>query len=101
MGSKMVNKQAAHSEVGASQKKRLVHEGTVVSTAMDKTIVVRVENRFKHPVMGKIVRSFKKYKAHDEQEVASMGDVVEVVECRPLSATKYMTLVRVVKRHQG
>lgn len=72
--------------------------GTVVSAAMDKTIVVRVERKFKHPVVGKIVRTFKKYSAHDEAQTACVGDVVEIAECRPLSRTKHMMLKNVVKR---
>jgi len=82
-----------------AEKRVLVLKGTVVSNAMDKTIVVRVENKFKHPVVGKIVSTFKKYKAHDEQEQAEVGDLVEIFECRPLSATKYMMLKGIVKRH--
>ena len=59
---------------------------------MNKTIVVKVERKFKDPVVGKIVRTFKKYKAHDEQGQAQVGDFVEITECRPLSRTKHMTL---------
>lgn len=71
--------------------------GVVVSDKMDKTIVVRVERKFKHTELGKIMRSFKKYKAHDERNEARCGDMVEIVECRPLSRTKHMTLSAVVK----
>ena len=82
-------------------KRPLTLSGTVLSNAMDKTIVVRVENKFKHPVVGKIVSTFKKYKVHDEHEQAHVGDLVEIFECRPLSATKYMTLKQIVKRHKA
>jgi len=96
----MVDKQK-HTAEETAVKRSLTLTGTVTSDAMDKTIVVRVENKFKHPVVGKIVSTFKKYKAHDEQEQASKGDLVEIFECRPLSATKYMMLGRIIKRHQA
>ena len=62
--------------------------GTVVSNKMDKTITLRVERRVKHPVYGKFVRKSKKIHAHDAENVCSIGDVVTVEECRPLSKTK-------------
>ena len=73
-------------------------EGEVVSCKMDKTIVVRVSRLFKHPVMGKTVKSYKKYKAHDENGVAQLGDWVEIAMCRPLSKTKHMMLHRIVRK---
>jgi small subunit ribosomal protein S17 len=76
-------------------QKRIV-TGTVVSDAMDKTVVVRVERSYRDPKLHKIIRSFKKYKVHDEQEVAQVGDVVEFYQTRPLSKTKYMTLHKIV-----
>lgn len=79
-----------------ARQKRAV-SGVVVSAAMDKTIVVKVERKFKHATIGKIVRTFKKYKAHDEANEAKAGDVVEIVESRPLSRTKHMQLQRVIK----
>ena len=62
--------------------------GTVVSNKMDKTITLRIERRVKHPVYGKFVRRSKKIHAHDAENVCSIGDVVTVEECRPLSKTK-------------
>ena len=62
--------------------------GTVVSNRMDKTITLRVERRVKHPVYGKFVRKSKKIHAHDAENSCSVGDVVTVEECRPLSKTK-------------
>ena len=79
-----------------ARQKRAV-SGVVVSAAMDKTIVVKVERKFKHATMGKIVRTFKKYKAHDEANEANAGDLVELVESRPISRTKHMQLQRIVK----
>jgi len=62
--------------------------GEVVSDRMTKTIVVRVERRFRHPQFKKVVTSFKKLYAHDEKEEASIGDLVRIQETRPLSKTK-------------
>lgn len=72
--------------------------GTVVSDKMDKTITVLVERVAHHPVYSKIMRQAKKYKAHDEKEVANMGDTVRIRETRPLSKTKRWVLVEVVKK---
>lgn len=73
-------------------------EGEVVSDKMHKTIVVRVERIFQHPHLGKVIRRFKKFKAHDENNNAKVGDWVEIIECRPLSKTKHMTLQKVVRK---
>ena len=75
-------------------KKELV--GTVVSAKNNKTITVLVETYKKHPKYGKRVKYSKKFTAHDETNLAKTGDVVEIMECRPLSATKRFRLVRVV-----
>jgi small subunit ribosomal protein S17 len=72
--------------------------GTVVSTSMDKTIVVKVSRLVKHPLYKKYVKRFTRLKAHDEQEEAKMGDVVQVYFTRPLSKTKRWRLDRIVKR---
>ncbi len=72
-----------------------VLQGTVVSDANEKTIVVRVERRFTHPVMKKTVRRSKKYHAHDEANVAKIGDTVWIEECAPISKNKRWTLVPV------
>tara|TARA_R110002124_G_scaffold63350_42_gene173524 strand:- start:35654 stop:35905 length:252 start_codon:yes stop_codon:yes gene_type:complete len=70
-----------------------VLQGTVVSDANDKTVVVRVERRFTHPVMKKTVRRSKKYQAHDEANVAKIGQIVLIEECAPISKNKRWTLV--------
>jgi small subunit ribosomal protein S17 len=62
--------------------------GTIVSDKGDKTVVVRVERRVKHPLYGKIIRLSKKYHAHDEKGEYKAGDVVRIQECRPLSKLK-------------
>ena len=72
--------------------------GEVVSTRMTKTIVVQVTNRSSHPVYKRIVTKRKKFYAHDEQETAKPGDIVRIVECRPLSKTKRWSLKDVVRR---
>ncbi len=71
--------------------------GTVVSDKMDKTITVLVETKRRHPLYGKRVKYSKKFKAHDENNVAKQGDIVKIMETRPLSATKRFRLVEVVK----
>lgn len=76
---------------------RKVIVGTVVSDKMDKTITVLVETKKKHPLYGKRVKYSKKYKAHDEEQVAKMGDTVKIMATRPLSATKRFRLIEVVK----
>jgi small subunit ribosomal protein S17 len=63
-------------------------QGTVVSDKPDKTVVVLVERRFRHPLMGKIVRRSKKFHAHDESNSFKAGDVVRIEECRPMSKLK-------------
>lgn len=73
-------------------------EGTVISDKMNKTITVKVWRTFRHPLFGKVVKKFKNYKVHDEKEIASIGDFVEIAECRPLSKTKHMILKRVISK---
>ena len=63
-------------------------QGTVVSDKTDKTVVVKVERRFTHPVMKKVVRRTKNYQAHDESNEHKVGDIVRIEECRPISKTK-------------
>ena len=77
---------------------RKVYRGTVVSDKMDKTITVIVETKKTHPLYGKRVKYFKKFKAHDENNEARMGDKVEIMETRPLSATKRFRLVKIVEK---
>ncbi len=78
---------------GRSQERR----GVVVSNAMDKTIVVKVDMIKQHPRYKKVIRRSKKFHAHDEQNQANVGDVVRIVETRPLSKTKTWRLVEVVE----
>ena len=76
---------------------RKTRTGKVVSNKMDKTIVVAIEEHVKHPLYKKIVKDTYKLKAHDENNVAKEGDIVRIMETRPLSATKRFRLVEVVE----
>ena len=78
--------------------RRKVLSGVVVSDKMNKTIVVLVEDRVKHPLYGKVMTKSTKLKAHDEENSAGIGDRVRVMETRPLSATKRWRLVEVIER---
>ncbi|MEY2815980.1 MAG: 30S ribosomal protein S17 [Microbacteriaceae bacterium] len=77
---------------------RKSRRGYVVSDKMDKTIVVEVEDRVKHPLYGKVIRRTTKIKAHDEANTAGIGDLVIIHETRPLSATKRWRLVEIVEK---
>ncbi|GMA69744.1 30S ribosomal protein S17 [Leuconostoc litchii] len=76
---------------------RKVYQGRVVSDKMDKTITVAVDTYVNHAVYGKRVKYTKKFKAHDEKNVAKQGDLVQIMETRPLSATKHFRLVKIVE----
>ena len=69
-------------------------QGTVVSDKNEKTIVVRVERRFTHPLLKKVVRRSKKYQAHDESNNAKVGDIVQIEECAPISKNKRWTVIQ-------
>ena len=75
-----------------------VKQGVVISNKMDKTIVVKVADYEPHPKYKKIMESNKNYKAHDENNVCNVGDVVRIVESRPISGDKRWTLVDVVEK---
>jgi small subunit ribosomal protein S17 len=77
---------------------RKVRRGYVVSDKMDKTAVVAVEDRVKHPLYGKVLRRTSKVKAHDEANTAGVGDLVLIMETRPLSATKRWRVVEVLEK---
>jgi len=77
---------------------RKIRVGRVVSDKMDKTIVVAVENRVRHPVIGKIVKRTYKLKAHDETNQCGIGDRVRVMETRPISKDKRWRLVTVIEK---
>ncbi|MCV7102077.1 30S ribosomal protein S17 [Mycobacterium palustre] len=78
--------------------RRKVRIGYVVSDKMQKTIVVELEDRMRHPLYGKIIRTTKKVKAHDEESTAGIGDRVSLMETRPMSATKRWRLVEILEK---
>jgi small subunit ribosomal protein S17 len=77
---------------------RKVREGLVVSDKMDKTVVVMVEDRVKHPKYGKVIRRTKRYKAHDAENACGVGDRVVLMETRPLSATKRWRVSQILEK---
>jgi small subunit ribosomal protein S17 len=78
-----------------------VLQGRVTSNAPDKTVTVRVERRFKHPLYGKVVTVSKKYLAHDEGNEYGVGDLVEITAARPISRRKRFTVTRLVEKARG
>ena len=77
---------------------RKSRQGLVVSTSMDKTIVVEVARRVRHLLYGKVMRKTKRYMVHDEKNVAAVGDSVTIMETRPLSRHKHWRLVEITKK---
>jgi small subunit ribosomal protein S17 len=86
------------SEQAVTRNTRKVREGLVVSDKMDKTVVVEVEDRVKHALYGKVMRRTSRLKAHDENNDCGIGDRVQLMETRPLSATKRWRVVSVLER---
>ena len=82
----------------AERNRRKERIGYVVSDKMQKTIVVELEDRTRHPLYGKIIRTTSKVKAHDEKGDAGVGDRVRIMETRPLSATKRWRIVEILER---
>jgi small subunit ribosomal protein S17 len=108
---KAATKQATAKDAGSKDKgpnhtprtpkargRRKMRIGYVVSDKMEKTIVVELEDRMRHPLYGKIIRTTKKVKAHDENSAAGIGDRVSLMETRPLSATKRWRLVEILEK---
>ena len=81
-----------------NQVNRKIRVGTVTSDKMDKTITVSIETVKQHPLYKKIIKTSKKYKVHDENNEAKVGDIVRIVETRPLSKDKRFTLMEIVKK---
>ena len=86
---------------GNAIKKKRSYQGVVISDKMEKTVVVSVETTYRHKQFGKILRRTKKYKVHDEREIAQIGDIVEFFSGRPVSKTKHMYIGRVVSGVAG
>jgi len=83
--------------VGKARGHRKKRVGIVLSDRMNKTIVVRVERRVRHPIYGRVIRKWTKFKVHDERNSAKVGDKVRIVETRPLSREKRWRLLEIVK----
>ncbi|MEV4296309.1 MULTISPECIES: 30S ribosomal protein S17 [Microbispora] len=90
--------EATETQTTETRNYRKTREGLVVSDKMDKTVVVAVEDRVKHPLYGKVIRRTTKYKAHDEQNSCGVGDRVLLMETRPLSATKRWRVVEILEK---
>ena len=84
---------------GKANKKTMT--GVVVSNKMDKTVVIKVERRFSHPVFKKVVKTTKKYKVHDEKNECLEGDLVRIQETRPLSKEKRWRLLGIISRDKS
>ena len=82
----------------ARRSGRKTRQGRVMSEKMDKTAVVAVESRIRHALYGRIVRRTRRYKAHDETNDCHVGDLVEIMECRPISKEKSWRVIRVLER---
>jgi small subunit ribosomal protein S17 len=80
------------------ERRKVTKVGIVVSDKMDKTIVVKVQRQYKHPLYKKIVRKHKKFKAHDENNECKIGDTVQIAESRPLSREKKWRLDSIIER---
>lgn len=85
-------------ETTVARNSRKVRQGVVVSISGNKTIVVQITERKRHPKYGKMMTSTKKFHVHDEENTAGVGDTVRIMETRPLSATKRWRLVEIVER---
>lgn len=90
--------ESANTAAAPERNYRKTQRGTVISDKMDKTIVVEVESHKKHGLYGKIIRTTKRFKAHDEQNTAGIGDSVRIMETRPLSKSKRWRLTEIVER---
>jgi len=88
----------SETSTAAPRRQRKVREGLVVSDKMNKTVVVAVEDRVKHPLYGKVMRRTSKLKAHDENNACGIGDRVLLMETRPLSATKRWRVVEILEK---
>ena len=92
------HKQASSPEGAAERGMRKVRQGVVVSNKMQKSVVVRVERTVRHPIYQKVLKQSKKYMAHNEDATVKEGDVVRIMECRPMSAHKRWRVIEVVQR---
>jgi small subunit ribosomal protein S17 len=96
--SKHVKDEAVTEQATSERHYRKTRQGYVVSDKMDKTVVVEVEDRVKHALYGKVMRRTSRLKAHDESNDCGIGDRVQIMETRPLSATKRWRVVSILER---
>ena len=80
-----------------NRKNKKIKAGIVVSDRMEKSVVVKVETRTRHPLYKRTIKRTKKYMAHDEEQVSKVGDMVRIIECKPISRQKRWRLLEVVK----
>lgn len=88
----------AGAETASARRPRKEKQGIVVSNKMQKTIIIKVERRLKHPIYGKFIKKSTKFAVHDETNDARVGDRVRIAETRPLSKTKRWRLVEILER---
>ncbi len=91
----------ANNEQSSARKLRKTRQGVVVSDKMDQSIVVQVDRTMRHPLYKKVIRRAKKYMAHDQDNTGKVGDVVRIMECRPISRRKRWRLVEVLKKQEA
>lgn len=91
----------AKSENSGERKLRKIRQGIVVSDKMDQSILVRVDRTTRHPLYKKIIRRSNKYMAHDQENKCQVGDVVRIMECRPISRHKRWRLMEVVTKAEA
>ena len=91
----------AKSDQAEQRKPRKIRQGVVVSDKMNQSIVVRVDRTVRHPLYKKILRRSKRYMAHDQENTCQVGDVVRIMECRPISRNKRWRLMEVVRKAEG
>jgi small subunit ribosomal protein S17 len=86
------------SKIVVSKKVLRIQTGSVVSDKMDKSAVVMIERKVKHPIYGKFMKKSTKLHIHDEDNQCDVGDIVQISECRPISKTKSWTLVKILTK---
>ena len=91
----------AKSEEAGQRPLRKVRQGVVVSDKMNQSIVVRVDRTIRHPLYKKVMRRSKRYMAHDQENTGQVGDVVRIMECRPISRNKRWRLVEVLQKAEA
>jgi len=93
-----LKKKIISNQVMEKRNLRKERTGIVVSNKMDKSIIVQIERRFKHPMYGKFIKKTNKFVAHDEKNDCNIGDTVRIMETRPLSKNKNWRLVEIIER---